>query len=291
MQKEVKLFLILSISLVFTGLALKVQGSFNASTPWQTAGYILNQEENKKNNTPIVEKNPSLELKNNVKTINLSAESGLSIIFDPQNKEEKILWEKNKKTKTAIASITKLVTAYISKEENPNMYLDEYLEPLLIKSHNVSAEYLAELNNRDNFILEMNSFAKEAGAMSTEFNNPTGLDEPLTNTSTAEDLYKIIKTIFLKHPEIFEITLKKDVLIGETLFKNTNLLLDENLPQKIIGGKTGETDLAKQALVILTKNPFGEGIIINILLRSDDRFDDMKTLLTWINNSYEIKNI
>ena len=62
-------------------------------------------------------------------------------------------------------------------------------------------------------------------------------------------------------------------------FTTTNKLLgDKNLNYKIIGGKTGSTELAKKNLVVIaeiTKNIS----LINIVLGSDDSFNDSLSLI------------
>ena len=69
--------------------------------------------------------------------------------------------------------------------------------------------------------------------------------------------------------------------------ENTNQLLSLNeWPTKILGGKTGWTPEAKGALVLILESPKGKGYLINIVLGSSTRFQDMKKLVNWVFNSY-----
>ena len=69
--------------------------------------------------------------------------------------------------------------------------------------------------------------------------------------------------------------------------KNTNELLSSNgWPTKVLGGKTGWTPEAKGALVLVLESPKGKGYLINIILGSSKRFQDMKELVNWIFHSY-----
>ena len=178
----------------------------------------------------------------------------------------------------------------------------------------------AEQTDNKAFIDSMNKKAFELGLLNTKFVNETGLDpvrspmpkvsanaegrltsngvDPTVsseqiNYSTVLDIYKLAKYIEENNSDIFYITAQKEFdlfdidknLIGT--IKNTNRLLDEqNMPFRIVGGKTGETDLAKQNLVIIAEAPCG-GNLFNVVLGSQNRFEDMNKLLQYINNSYD----
>lgn len=199
-------------------------------------------------------------------------------------------------------------------------YFYNALRAMLIASHNEIANTFAEQMSNNEFINLMNQRASELKLLNTKFVNETGLDpvrspilkvladaeERLTsngvdseidgnliNQSTAFDIYKLAKYITENRPDIFYITTQKEFDLFDVdknfigTIKNTNKLLDkQNAPFHIIGGKTGETTLAKQNLVIVTEAPCG-GKIFNIILGSQNRFEDMGKLLQYINNSYD----
>lgn len=194
------------------------------------------------------------------------------------------------------------------------------LRAMLIASHNEIAHTFALQIGIPSFIDLMNKKAFELGLLNTNFINETGLDSvrslmPLAsadtnrhltsngvdpeidltyiNHSTVFDIYKLARYIKENNSDIFYITSQNEISLFNIdknfigTIRNTNKLLgDQEIPFHIIGGKTGETDLAKQNLVVVTEAPCG-GKIFNIVLDSQNRFDDMKKLLLYINNSYD----
>jgi serine-type D-Ala-D-Ala carboxypeptidase (penicillin-binding protein 5/6) len=175
------------------------------------------------------------------------------------------------------------------------------LYSLLMESNNVAAYALAERieTNKiesfpfiNNFIKLMNEKAKELGMTNTFFVTPSGLDPPgqnsETNYSTASDLVLLIENL-LEKPLVWKIlSLPEYELSREDGFYkytviNTNVLLD-NFPE-IIGGKTGTTLRAQQCFVSVSRKNDQE-YLISIILGSNDRFEETRTILNWVNNSY-----
>lgn len=147
------------------------------------------------------------------------------------------------------------------------------------------------------FIGLMNKKASELGLLNTGFVNTTGLDpvpaDGSINHSTVFDIYKLARYIEENNSDIFYITAQKEFDLFDVdkkfigTIKNTDKLLSEQgVPFIIIGGKTGETDIAKQNLVIVAEAPCG-GKIFSVVLGSQNRFDDMKKILQYINDSYD----
>lgn len=169
-----------------------------------------------------------------IKSLELIAESAISVKIDKNNQIQKILFEKNSDKKLPIASLTKLATAYtvlenydldevievskqaISQEENfGNLSLEEritvkdLLYISLIASSNDAAYALAEQIGEKAFADLMNlEMQKTLAIENTHFVNSTGLDpdEPDTeyNYSTARDLAKFTAYLINK-PLIFDI--------------------------------------------------------------------------------------
>lgn len=194
------------------------------------------------------------------------------------------------------------------------------LRAMLIASHNEVAHTLAERNGLSFFISSMNKKAIELGLLNTAFVNETGLDpvrSPMSlasadinrrltsngvdpkidlnyiNHSTVFDLYKLARYIKENNSDIFYITSQNEFDLFDVdknfigTIKNTNrLLADQEIPFRIIGGKTGETGLAKQNLILVTEAPCG-GKIFSVVLGSQNRFEDIKKILQHINNSYD----
>lgn len=260
-------------------------------------------------------------IKQSIDDLSLSAESYISVSVTNDGLE-KILIEKNKNEQLPIASITKLMTAIIAAEKfklddvitisknalnvdslsgiykpGDRFFFYNALRAMLIASHNEVAAALADQAGTTSFIESMNKKAVELGLLNTKFINETGLDPQIIgnpiNHSTVLDLYKLTRYIKENNSDIFYITSQNEFdlfnidknFVGT--IKNTDkLLTDQEIPFHIVGGKTGETDLAKQNLFLITEAPCG-GKIFNIVLGSQNRFEDMKKLLQYINNSYD----
>ena len=214
----------------------------------------------------------------------LDAKAAISVFIDHQG-SEKTLFEKNADQPLPIASLTKLMTASIflkhydvEREETVKLLLS-----LLIESDNEAANDLAVTIGEDSFLELMNSEAEELGMENTYFTNPNGLDpkepdEPL-NYSTAKDLVRLSKYIALEQSLLWDISSIQEF---EDM-KNTNELLGQ-IPG-IIGGKTGETPLAGKCLLLVVQAPQNNGFIVNIILNSENRFEEMKKLINWVENA------
>ncbi len=236
----------------------------------------------------------------------VSAMSVESDLLDP----DKILFEKNSQIKLPIASLTKLMTAVVSVENysltqevsvdkkadsqemmetdlklGDKLSVKDLLQIMLIGSSNKSAFALSEIMGEKKFVEAMNQKAKDLKLENTFFDDPTGLSSQ--NISSAEDLIKLAEYILKQHFEIAEISATKEFdLPGIGNFTNTNQLLREISNSEIVAGKTGFTTDAKGCLLLVTKN-HGEGdYLLYIILGSDDRFQEMKNLVDWVNKAY-----
>lgn len=260
------------------------------------------------------------ELKDSVDELAVISKSALSVFVGD---EQKILFEKDSSSILAIASLTKLMTAlvvfknYNLKEQivltkdavgeegntgflnvGDTFLVQDLLYPLLIESSNDAAAALIGIIGKDEFINKMNQEAWSLGLTKTVFVNATGLDPddpkgPI-NYSTASDLAKLSIYIKENYPEIFEIlSLSKFNLYDSrgwfhhTLI-NTNELLSRNgWPTRVLGGKTGWTPEADGALILILEGPKHKGYLVQVILGTNDRFGQMKTLVDWIYKSYK----
>ena len=260
----------------------------------------------------------------NKETTNLEikAKSAVSVLVDQENKEKK-LFQLETDQKLPIASLTKLMTAWVvlehydleeeitissqaanqigdpKKLEPGKKFKTEYfLYPLLIESSNGAAFALAndypEMTEKD-FVQLMNQEAEKIGMTDTFFFNPTGLDpekqEAELNYSTSNDLIKLVKKI-LEKPIILEIlSLPRYFDYGPELINTNRLLLDNNdWQERIIGGKTGYTKKADGCLVLILTAPKSQGFLINVILGSNGRelrFQEMKNLVDWLKTAYK----
>lgn len=254
------------------------------------------------------------------KNLEIEAKTVISVKIDEKS-NERIFFEKNGEEVLAVASLTKLMTALvvfdlnetyslsqtitITKEalsqEGQSKYgdlrvgeklsVETLLHIMLIESSNDAAFSLSEAVGEKAFVDLMNIYAKQIGLSNTQFVNPTGIEPDLAggpkNISTAKDLVKLAKYILKNYPQIFEITvkqfytvLKPDGSIHHFIPQNTNELLGE-FPE-IIGGKTGWGPEAGGCLLLVLKNPKGDGFFINVVLGAEDRFEEMQKLIETI---------
>ena len=256
--------------------------------------------------------------------LNIEAKSATSVLFNLSGKE-KILFQKDTEKQLPIASLTKLMTALIVLENysfsqeveisknavdqesefgnlkiGEKFYVRDLLYPLLIESSNDAAYALAELNGVDRFVDLMNIMAINIRLGHTYFLNPTGLDpekpEELANFSTARDLSTLAEYIFTEKPLIFEILSiprlnlysPEGVLHHELL--NTNEFLEKRptlWSSQIVGGKTGWTPMAQGCLILILRSPLADEYLINIILGSNDRFEEMEKMVNWIYSAYK----
>ena len=232
----------------------------------------------------------------------------------------KIIIAGNATTTLPLASLTKIVTASVFLDTNPDFnevatysikdeennwpYLENKYESMrlliedgdrlivkdaffstLVKSTNNTAETLVRISGmqRDDFIKKMNEKVHEWGATGTVFIEPSGLSPE--NVSTVSD-YVIISKNALQHPRMLEATTLKryefTTLKNKKKFiqSNTNGLLYDNF--YITGGKTGYIDEVGYCLMTKIKTEKSE--IIGVLLGADTReqsFNEMRDLLKY----------
>ncbi len=225
------------------------------------------------------------------------------------------LYQKNIHEQRAIASITKLMTTIIILEENKmeeevtvskrittvqgskiwlapgeKITVQNLLYAALIASANDAAFALAEHNsngNMDEFVKKMNQKALQLGLYDTHFTNPIGLDEE-GNYSSTYDLtllgrYAYSKA-FIRQASIlkeYEVSSINGKLVHK--LKTTNDLLKSYL--KVLGLKTGTTDLAGECLISIIENDKGRDIL-TVVLGSPDRYRETKILADWVFRSY-----
>jgi len=234
----------------------------------------------------------------------------------------KILYEKNKDDRVAVASLTKMMAQILILEEveSGRLSWDEeiktsanaagyggtqiYLEPgevmtardlmkgISMASANDATIVMAEriAGTEDKFVEMMNKKAKELGLKNTNFINPTGLDYD-NHYSSAYDM-AIIGMELLKHPAIFEFSsLYEDYLRQDTKNKfwlvNTNKLI--RTYEGCDGLKTGYTDKAGYTMAVTAKKDNMR--LLAIVLGEDvskTRNKETRELLDYGFNTYKI---
>jgi D-alanyl-D-alanine endopeptidase (penicillin-binding protein 7) len=181
-----------------------------------------------------------------------------------------------------IASISKLMTAYVVLESNANLNEKitivpqtvqgsrslrpgmvvtrrELLNMALIASDNLAAKMLADLHPSGyvEFMREMNRTAKRLGMINTGFGDPSGLS--VFNTSTAWDLH-LLNTALTKYSIFNDAAMQKTSTqyaygkhgqLQQIVIRNTNALAGE---YDIKVGKTGFTNPAGWCISLLIKH-------------------------------------
>jgi len=251
--------------------------------------------------------------------LDLQVKAAISVKLDEIG-AEKILFDENINQPLPIASLTKLMTAFVVLENYDlskeikitkesvsqegdfgklaigRIYPVEYLlYPLLMESSNDAAFALAndyEGMNQDKFVELMNLASQKMNLENTRFFNPTGLEpeeDKITtqlNYSTANDLVKLTKEL-LKKPLIWEILSTPIYNLYGPELKNTNEFLFDESPDKltkIIGGKTGYTEKAGGCLLLVLEDKKGSKFI-NVILGAQSveaRITEMQKLINWL---------
>jgi serine-type D-Ala-D-Ala endopeptidase (penicillin-binding protein 7) len=235
-----------------------------------------------------------------------------AIIYNPDNGQ--VLWEENSQDKRSIASITKVMTASVFLEQNPDLtrevviergdvfgarhtYLhandhvtvDDLLHLTLIASDNAAARALARVstNGTGPFVVRMNEKAAELGLDNTTYADPSGLD-PL-NMSSAYDMARLIASAasddriasVMRSPYYTFRTRR-----GPLTVHSTNQLVMKG-DVDVRGGKTGFIAKAGYCLATLLRLPqTGQQVAVVVLgARSNaGRFMETRHLFNWLSS-------
>jgi D-alanyl-D-alanine endopeptidase (penicillin-binding protein 7) len=235
-----------------------------------------------------------------------------AIIFNPETGQ--VLWEENAQDQRSIASITKVMTALVFLEDDPDLSqeitiergdvyaasttylranerisLDNLLHLTLIASDNAAARALARVSHGGtaSFVERMNEKAIELGLESTSFADPSGLNP--ANISSAYDLSRLISfasgneemAAIMRTPHYTVQTSRRSVNIHNT----NRLLLDGGTNVEVMGGKTGFITKAGYCLATLLRLPqYNQQVAVVVLgARSNPgRFYETRHLFNWL---------
>ena len=235
-----------------------------------------------------------------------------AIIYDPVTNQ--ILWEENGLSQRSIASITKVMTATVFLENNPDVSqlvtidrsdvfqastthlirndkvtADDLLHLVLIASDNAAARALARISpyGSEGFIRRMNEKAAELGLESTHYTDPSGLLSE--NVSSAYDMARLI-THASQDERISSImrTTEYTVFSGKRpiTFRSTNHLLRRG-DVDVRAGKTGFISKAGYCLATVLRLPqTGQDVAVVVFgARSNaGRFMESRNLMNWVNS-------
>ena len=131
-------------------------------------------------------------------------------------------------------------------KEGEEITVEDLIKSTVIASANDAAVALAELvaGSEGSFVAKMNERAAELALESTHFENPTGLDDDVTNHVTSAYDIAVMTRELSRHPKIFEYSSiwMDSIRGGEFTLTNTNRLV--RFYKGATGLKTGSTDAA-----------------------------------------------
>ncbi|MDQ5952094.1 MAG: hypothetical protein QG626_221 [Patescibacteria group bacterium] len=224
------------------------------------------------------------------------------------------LFSKNPNEVRPIGSITKLMSAIVFLETEPNLatyakilpedfagtgrvylyyndptHLEDILGASLVGSDNTATMALVRLSglSADEFVAKMNTKAIELGMLQTRFEDPSGLSE--NNVSTVGELTYLLAEA-KQHPEMTQFMTTAELSVQQasgrvSSIPSTDLLLSSLLNQgsyQITAGKTGYIPQAGYCLATAVEHNGNE--IYIVVLGADDiiaRFDDAMSLAGW----------
>jgi D-alanyl-D-alanine endopeptidase (penicillin-binding protein 7) len=236
-----------------------------------------------------------------------------AIIYDPESNQ--VLWEENSQSQRSIASITKVMTATVFLENDPDLTqpvtvarsdvfqastthlrandkvtADDLLHLLLIASDNAAARALARISPQgsDGFVERMNEKAEELGLESTHYADPSGLISD--NMSSAYDMARLIS--YASEDERISSVMRLSEYTVATgnrrtiSFHSTNHLLGRP-DVDVLAGKTGFISKAGYCLATLLRMPdSGQQVAVVVLgARSNaGRFMESRNLFNWVSS-------
>jgi D-alanyl-D-alanine endopeptidase (penicillin-binding protein 7) len=233
-----------------------------------------------------------------------------AIIFNPVTGQ--VLYEENSQDKRSIASITKVMTALVYLEDNPDLnteisiersdvfaasttYLkakdritaSELLHLLLIPSDNGAARALARTSHGGAaaFVERMNEKAIELGLQNTSFADPSGLNA--NNVSSAFDLSHLITfaasderiASIMRTPTYTVATSRRMIPVHST----NHIVMNGDVD--VMAGKTGFITKSGYCLATLLRLPQGNPVAVVVLgaTSNNGRFWETRHLFSWLN--------
>src|SRR5262249_48552758 len=236
-----------------------------------------------------------------------------AIIYNPETNQ--VLWEENSQAQRSIASITKMMTAVVFMEINPDLTqpvtvarsdvfqasttrlraddhvtTDDLMHLLLIASDNAAARALARISpfGSQGFVGRMNEKAEELGLHSTHYADPSGLLSD--NVSSAYDMARLIAHVssddriasIMRTPEYtFYTGSNRPVTFHSTKHRLGRSDVD------VLAGKTGFITAAGYCLATLLRLPSSNQQVAVVVLgaRSNaSRFMETENLFTWLSS-------
>ncbi len=268
---------------------------------------------------PMAKDAPQVPTKKDPTRLGVATSAVSAIVID--RKTGAVLFEKNREAPRSIGSITKLMTALVFLQSNPDLSASASIESgdvrlggvqhirtndevtvrdllyaSLVSSDNSATASLMRLSHltSGDFVAKMNEMAATIGMQQTQFVDPTGLSAK--NVSVVSDLAKLLDYA-ASNETIRDATEHATFTIhgasGTTYaLESTDQLLgtfvNQN-PYHIVAAKTGYLPEAGYCLGTLFSDAQGHEIIA-VVLGSDTepgRFQDVKSMAVWAYDVYQ----
>lgn len=232
-----------------------------------------------------------------------------AVVYDPLTGT--VLWENGGDDRRSIASLTKMMTALVFLETNPDLSEEIVIETsdvrrsfsyrllsghritagdllhlMLIASDNAAARALARVSiyGAEGFINEMNAKARELGLTSTTYADPSGLRS--RNMSSAYDMARLLSHVSANETiagimQMAEYTARADNTSIHV--RSTNELVRGDFG--VVVGKTGYIRRAGYCLATLLRLP-ESGLQVAVVIlgapSSAARFTEARGLYAWV---------
>jgi len=246
----------------------------------------------------------------------VNIEASKAVLYDPE--ADIFIYEKNADEVQAIASITKLMTALVILDQNPDwqrvyqmksidrreggrihlflgdrVTIENLFNVSLVSSANTATLALVhalDLTEAE-FVELMNAKAKNLGLINTSFADPVGLSAD--NVSTARELAMLSKEAFSK--QMIKEALSQSEYSFQTeqgkrvRVESTNILLEDDLGASELEIKSGKTGYITEAGFCFSAlyDDENSGELITIILDAEtvfSRFSDSLKLSKWLYN-------
>ncbi len=228
-----------------------------------------------------------------------------------------VITDRDPDTRVEPASLTKLMTAYLSfqavkegrlgkdqplqvsekawRMEGSRMFVeprkpvvvDDLLKGMIVQSGNDACVVLAEgiAGSEESFVVMMNDMARRLGMKDTHFTNSTGLPDPQHYT-TVRDLTRLVTALIHDHPKFYAYYSLKEFAYNGITQPNRNRLLW--LDPNVDGVKTGHTDNAGWCLISSARRGDRRLIAVVVGAKSDNgRAMESQRLLNYGFQFYE----
>ncbi len=256
---------------------------------------------------------PNIPLKKDDSVCAVPLTAAAAILID--DKTDTVLFEKNADTVRPLASISKLMSALVLIDLNPDwkkvveitpeiydnnghfvnigekLAMSDLWNVALIGSSNtaIRAMVIGTGLTQDEFVVKMNQKAQDLRLKTLHFVEPTGLDE--RNAGSARDIARLLKYALaddkiitaLQTPEYYV----QPIGLKPRRVWTTDWLLSGWVPNKFgnftIAGKTGFIDSSKYNFAVRIQNG-GKRAIRTVVLGADTyeaRFSEARDLATW----------